>query len=183
MKKYFILFVIAIAALVSCTESEKGKNGVTYKTAVQYNDYIVNRQTTLIKYILEFSKMADSNLDSAGTALKKYARQAEQMIDEVKGMPAYKGDSSLRNAAVHSFTFYKKLFELDYADLLNLRKKNTVMSGEDVVEANRIVDKIGKEEEVLDKGFHNAQKTFAKENKITLMDNKVQQEINEAKKE
>ena len=40
-----------------------------------------------------------------------------------------------------------------------------------------------KEEEVLDKGFHNAQKAFAKKNKMKLMDNKVQQEINEAKKE
>lgn len=183
MKKYLILFVIAIAALVSCTESEKGKNGITYKTAVQYNDYIVNRQTTLIKYILEFSKMADSNLDTAGMALKKYAGQAEQMIEEVKGMPAYKGDSALRNAAVNSFIFYKKLFELEYLDLLNLRKKNTVMSSEDVAEANSIVDRIGKEEEILDKGFQNAQKAFAKKNKMKLMDNKVQEEINEAKKE
>ena len=181
MKKYFILFVIAIAGFISCTESVKGKNGVTYKTAVQYNDYIVNRQTTLIKFILDFSKMADSNLDSAGMMLKKYAMQAEQMINEVKGMPSYKGDSALRNAAAGSFIFYKKLFESDYVALLNLRKKNSVMGSEDVAEANRIVDRIGKEEEILDKGFHNAQKAYAKKNKMKLMDNKVQQEIDKAK--
>ena len=82
MKKYFVLFVIAIAGFISCTESVKGKNGVTYKTAVQYNDYIVNRQTTLIKFILDFSKMADSNLDSAGMMLKRYASINDLSIEE-----------------------------------------------------------------------------------------------------
>ena len=47
-------------------------------------------------------------------------------------------------------------------DILNIRKKGEEnITEEDVAEANKIVEKITKEEEVLDKAFHNAQKDFA----------------------
>ena len=48
MKKYLLLLTSIVLLLTSCkNESSKGANGVTYKTAVEYNDYIVARQTTL----------------------------------------------------------------------------------------------------------------------------------------
>lgn len=176
--RYLFLSMLLVVGLVACKQTVKGKNGVTYKSPTEYNDYIVTRQTTLMKNVLEFGKIADVNLDSAAAMLKKSVIQADKMIDELKGMPPYKGDSVLRDAAVKSFKFYKGVFEKDYVDILNIRKKGEEnITAEDVTEVNRIVDKIGKEEEVLDKAFHNAQKSYADKNNMKLIDNSMQKEV------
>ena len=121
MKKLSILFLITIA-FVACKESVKGENGVTYKDPAQYNDYIVSRQTSLVKKIMDWSQVAQTNLDSAAKMLALYDNQTTVMIDEIKGMPAYKGDSSLKQAAIKSFTFYKRIFSEDYKRLLDIKK-------------------------------------------------------------
>lgn len=54
---YFVVFVFAVMALSACNKPVKGRNGVVYKSAVQYNDYIVNRQTTLMKNVVAFGEM------------------------------------------------------------------------------------------------------------------------------
>lgn len=182
--KYFFLSALFVIGLVSCKQSVKGENGVTYKSPTQYNDYIVTRQTTLMKSVLTFGKIADKSLDSADAMLKNGVIEADRMINELKGMPPYKGDSTLRDAAVKSFRFYKGVFEKDYVDILNFRKKGEEnITSEDVAEVNRIVDKIGKEEEVLDKAFHNAQKNFAERNNMKLIDNSMQKEVDKLNKE
>jgi len=182
--KYFILSVVAAFSLIACKETVKGKNGITYKSPTEYNDYIVTRQSTLMKNVLEFSKIAEISLDSAEAMLKTSALQTDKMIDEIKGMPPYKGDSALRDAAIKSFSFYKGVFEKDYVDILNIRRKGADnFTNEDVAEANRIVDKIGKEEEVLDAGFHNAQKNYADKNNMKLIDNSMQKEVDKLNKE
>ena len=172
----FPLFILMV--LAACNSAVKGKNGVTYKSAVQYNDYIVTRQTALIKNVLEFSKVAQTDLDSAESKLRGYAREADKMIEEIKGMPPYKGDTALRNAAVNSFSFYKRVFEKDYMDILRIKKKGAEnITPEDMEEANAIVEKISKEEEGFDKRFHEAQKNYADKNNMKLSDNKMQKEI------
>jgi hypothetical protein len=177
MRKLFF-FLICTVAMIACKQSVKGKNGVTYDSAVKYNDYIVERQTSLMKNVLEFGNMTDSEWDSAESYLRRYALQAEGMIRDIKGMPPYKGDSALRDAAVNSFTFYKKIFEQDYLDLVRIRMKGEDnITPEDVTEANRIVDKVGKEEEVFDDAFRRAQEDFADKNRMKLMDNKMQKEV------
>lgn len=174
-----LLFILLAVAGYSCKQSVKGKNGVSYGSAVDYNDYIVNRQTSLMKSVLEFGNLPDSKMDSAEIFLERYTRQAEKMIAEIKGMPPYKGDSLLRDAAIRSFGFYKRIFENDYRSLLEIRKKGTGnFTEEDIAEGNRIVDKIGKEEENYDRAFREAQENYAKKNKMKLMDNKIQEEIN-----
>lgn len=177
--RYLFFSVILFSVISSCKQSSvKGKNGVTYKNAIEYNDYIVNRQTKMMKSVVEFGKVADISLDSAGLMLKQSVRDAEKMIAELKGMPPYKGDSALRDAAIASFSFYKKVFEKDYVDILNIRKKGQEnITEEDVAEANRIVEKISKDEEVLDKAFQNAQKDYATKNKMKLVNNSAQKEL------
>jgi hypothetical protein len=165
----------------------KGKNGVTYKSAVEYNDYIVNRQTSLIRNILDFSRTADVNLDSAEVKLRSFIKTADEIIKEVSGMPAYKGDTSLRDAAIRSFSFYKKVFEEDYAEYLRLRKKGeqlplseTDAINETSAEINRIIQKVTREEENYDKAFHNAQQHYAEKNNMKLTENRIQKEIEKA---
>lgn len=182
MKKLSILFLITIA-FVACKESVKGENGVTYKDPAQYNDYIVSRQTSLVKKIMDWSQVAQTNLDSAAKMLALYDNQTTVMIDEIKGMPAYKGDSSLKQAAIKSFTFYKRIFSEDYKRLLDIKKDGSDMTEEGAAEMNSIVNKLSRDEEVLDRAFQLAQKNFAAKHKMKLMDNEVQDKIDKINNE
>src|ERR1044072_6764441 len=80
MKKILVLGFSLAILVVSCNKPVKGKNGVTYKTAVEYNDYIVNRQSTLIKDVIAFGGAAQTNLDSAEHMLTDFVKQAGTMI-------------------------------------------------------------------------------------------------------
>lgn len=177
-----IFALLLFAGLAACKQSVTGKNGVTYKSPSAYNDYIVNRQTQLMKRVMDFGKVADLNLDSAEQLLQQSVKETAKMVEEIEGMPPYKGDSSLRDAAAASFRFYKRVFEKDYAEILAIRKKGPEnISTEDVSEANRIVAKISKEEEGFDKAFHLAQQQYASKHNMKLLDNKMQQEIDKMK--
>jgi hypothetical protein len=173
----YVSIIILACCFIACNQPAKGRNGVTYKSAVQYNDYIVSRQTTLMQHVLNFSKAAEINLDSAEKMLDKYTIETARAVEEIKGMPAYKGDSSLRYAAVKSFSFYKNVFQNDYSRIIKIRKKGDDMTTEDIEEMENIVKKITREEEGVDKSFHNAQKSFADKNHMKLTENEMQKKF------
>ena len=172
-----LFFVVIITTwLGACNQPVKGRNGEIYKSAVQYNDYIISRQATLIKNVLEFSSIAQTDLDSADRMLDKYVVETDSMILNLDGMPPYKGDSSFRNAAIASFAFYKKIFGNEYKQLINIRKRGNATE-EGIAEMNGIVGDITREEEKYDKAFHNAQKSFADKNNMKLGENEMQKKI------
>jgi len=177
MRYVLVLIVVLSSGFTACNEPVKGRNGVTYKSAFRYNDYIVSRQTKLLQHVLDFVKVAETNLDSAGKMLINYTDETAATIEEIKGMPAYKGDTSMRNAAVRSFGFYKNVFQNDYSRIISIRKKGEDMTAEDMNEMKKIVDKITREEERFDKSFHNAQKNFADKNNMKLMENEMQKKF------
>ena len=175
--RQFLVIIILGCVIISCNQPIKGPNGVTYKSASQYNDYIVNRQSTLMQYVLDFSKAAEIDLDSAQKMLEKYTMEAALMIGEIKGMPVYKGDSSLRDAAVRSFNFYKNVFQNDYSRIIYFRKKGAAMTDAEKSEMNTIDGRITKDEEGLQKSLHKAQRNFAGKNNMKLIENEMQKKI------
>jgi hypothetical protein len=180
-------YLVAILALASVTVSckskpAKGANGITYKSAVEYNDYIVSRQTTLMRNIMSFVEAAQNDLDSAERLLDKYVRQTGTMISEIKGMPPYKGDSSLRDAAASIFGFYQKIFDRDYRDILHLRNEQEGTSTEIEERIQEIVKRVEEEEKGYDTRFQNAQKAFARKNNMKLIENEMQKEFDDKMK-
>jgi hypothetical protein len=176
--RYLLLSLIIVFSLIACKQFVKGKNGITYNSPKKYNNYIINRQTSLMKQVLEINIIAAKNIDSAEAMRTRSVKDIDNMIIEIKGMPPFNGDSALRDAATESFTFYKQLFENDYKIVLNIRKKTeaeTTQEEED--EVSRIVENINKKEESLDKAFHHAQKNFAEKNKMELITNQIQKDF------
>jgi hypothetical protein len=170
--------MVGIAAFSSgCSRPAKGRNGEVYKNAVQYNDYLVSRQNRIIKNVLEFVRVSDISLDSAGNLLDKYVIEIDTIIMEIKGMPPYKGDSSLRNAAVRTFTFYEKVFNNEYRQLIDLRRQGANETEEGIAEMNKIVEQITVQEEKYDKIFHNSQRDFAEKNNMRLEENEMQKKL------
>jgi hypothetical protein len=127
--------------------------------------------------VLDFAKAAEKDLDTAEKMLDRYVGETATTVEEIKGMPPYKGDSSLRDAAVRSFNFYKNVFQYDYSRIITIRKKGTEMTSEDIEEMKKIVDKITRDEEGFDKSFHNAQKNFADRNNMKLTENEMQKKF------
>ena len=177
MRLFTVIVILLTFSLGACNQPAKGKNGVTYKSAVQYNDYIVSRQAKLMQKVLDFAKATEINLDSAEKMLERFTGETAIAVEEIKGMPPFKGDSSLRDAAVRSFGFYKNVFQNDYFRIISIRKKGEEITTEDQDEMKRIVDKITREEEGFDKSFHNAQKNFADKNHMKLMENDMQKKF------
>lgn len=181
--RYLLLSVIFLFVFASCNKPVKGRNGVTYKNAVQYNDYIVSRQATLMKKVLEFGRVAQLDLDSAEQMLDEFTDDTDKMIVEIKGMPPFKKDSALRDAAIRTFTFYKKVFSNDYKEMLQVRNKPGIDVATAEQEVNAIVERLSKEEEGYDRSFHKAQQAFADKNNMKLTENKMQKEFDKEMKE
>lgn len=173
MKKVVLILSITIS-FIACSSPEKGPNGVTYKTPIQYNDYIIGRQTILLEKIMKFADAAKTDLDAADKLLNEYTADAAVMIKEIKGMPAFREDTAFRYAAVNSFTFYKKAFSEYYKDIIRIRREAAADADDQL---NSVLEKLTAEEKRLDYAFRIAQQSFAAKNKIKLMDNKMQQQI------
>ena len=184
MKKYLLALTALVGILVSCKQDQpRGANGITYKNAVEYNDYIVSRQSRLMKNIMSFVQVAQSDLDSAERMLDIYVKETGAMVTELKGMPAFKGDSTLRDAAVSIFGFYRKIFDKDYRDILHLRSEQDGTNPEIEEQIQRIVKKVEEEEKGFDDRFQGAQKAFARKNKMKLIENEMQKEFEETLKD
>lgn len=184
MKKYVLVLIALAGLLASCKQEQpKGTNGITYKNAVEYNDYIVSRQSRLMKNIMSFVQVAQSDLDSAERMLDLYVRETGSMVTELKGMPAFKGDSTLRDAAVSIFGFYRKIFDKDYRDILHLRKEQDGTNPDIEEQIQRIVKNVEQEEKGFDERFQGAQKAFARKNKMKLIENEMQKEFEETLKD
>lgn len=170
---------VLLAVLIACNRPIKGKNGVVYKNAAQYNEYIVSRQGVVIKNLLQFGKTARTDADSAYRLLDIYAVVTDSLISELRGMPPYKGDSAFRDAAISCFNFYKRVFEKDYKALLDVRNRTDLGLAESDSLLNDIKDRLGTEEEKMDKKFQQAQLRFVKDNHMQLSENSLQKEVRE----
>jgi hypothetical protein len=171
MQKSFGSMAFSLALIIvlsACNQPVKGRNGQVYKNAAEYNNYIIERQSVIMKDIAGFVRISNTSLDSANQALDTYLPELDRIITEIQDMPAYKGDSSLRNTAVNLFSFYRKLFIQDYKQLILYWREHGRQTREGIDETKRVIDKITLEEETYDKSFHNTQKDFAERNNMKI---------------
>jgi hypothetical protein len=172
-----LLLLLLFPLLNACKEPLKAKDGTVFKTPADYNDYIISRQTKIIRNIIELGNKAGISADTAYGLLNKFSAQTDSVIGEIKGMPPYRADSSFRNAAIHSFDFYKRLFDKHYREILSIRLKGGDATEEGVNEIMDITGKIKREEEELDKQLHSAQTAFAEKYNMKMKPNAIQKEI------
>jgi hypothetical protein len=177
MRKYLLAAWMSLV-LMSCKDkAPRGANGVSFQSALDYNEYIVDRQTSLMQDLVEFVRVTQTNLDSGEVLLNKSVRTTEQMIRELKGMPPYKGDSAFRDAAASAFGFYREIFDKDYRQVIQIRKRADGFTPTADMEIAAIVAKIKRQEKDYDSRFKETQNEFARKNDILLTTNKKQQDL------
>lgn len=181
MKKTLLLLTMGFALLISSCGpgSEKGANGVTYNNPQDYNDYIINKQTKIAKNLMAFGNAVNTDPKGTITSLDGYAKETQKDIEDVKGMPVYKGNSELRDAAVALFGFYERLFKEDYKKIAEVRAAapDNNLTEAQAQEINQVTEKLSADEVTFDNRFQKAQRAFAKEHKMRLLENELQSEI------
>ena len=160
--------ILQIALSCNTAPDSTGRNGAIFKTAADYNDYIISRQMDIVSIIDQFAAASAVSTDSAQAVLQKNSRIAGEYLADLSAMSDFKGDTAFRNAAVNSFTFYKRIFDREYKTLLALNAKGANASKEDLQTIQQITKAVTAEEGELDKRFANAQRDFAQKNKLQL---------------
>lgn len=170
MRRSLLVLITILSIVVSCNTAPEstGRNGVVFKSAAEYNDYIVSRQMEVLAMVDQFAAASATSADSAQTVLERSSRITGEYLADLSAMSDYKGDTAFRNAAVNSFTFYKRIFDNEYKALLDISAKGDSPSEADVQTIQQITQAVTAEEAVLDKRFASAQRDFAQKNKLQL---------------
>lgn len=180
MKTIIVSTLLCTALLLSCSiPVAQGRNGAQFATALEYNNYIIERQSGVIYHIMDVTKMADKDLHTTEMLLNRGVALADSVLADVKGLSDFKGDSALRNSAISMFSFYRKVFDSDYREMIAIRRKGDGITGEDYQRLQLIQLALEREESEKDKQFHNAQQDFATRNNLRLGHNALQQQIDE----
>lgn len=174
---FSVKLFLLLSLLQACKEPLKAKDGTVFKSPGDYNEYIISRQTRVIRNFIELSEQIEHHPDTAGVYLAKCARQADSVISDIQGMPPFKTDSAFRDAAIRSFTFYRSLFNEHYPRLLKIRLQGGAETEEGINEIMEVMDKVKREEEQLDKKLHRAQRDFAERFDMKMRPNAIQKEM------
>lgn len=171
MIKWMVLF-IGIACSLPLQAQE-------FKTAVEYNDYIVGQQDVVGTAILNLN-MAMSEETIYRESIQPYyddlLAASKIGLANISKMPAYEGNIELRNAAIELFVFYEQTFNNEYKQLLDLVFKED-LDDESLNQIDILLEKITNDEKPIDEKFAKVQAAFAKKHGFDLTQNEMQEEI------
>jgi hypothetical protein len=143
----------------------------SFKTAVEYNNYIVALQTKVGESISNFSKAVESmDLSRSTTLRENIVAVANDGLVKLKSLPAYKGNSSFKNASIRLFEFYKSCAQTEYKELVSLILGDQQKLAVSTERVNQLVAEITNKEKKLDESYLSEQKQFAKDNDFGLTD-------------
>jgi hypothetical protein len=181
-KQLLFLCAILLVVFTACGNKKvKGPNGITYNNAVEYNQYIVNKQTEVMHMVIAYIETVQTDPQRALDSLSVQAKEVDNIIKDLKGMPAYKGNTEMRDAAIESFNFYADVFRNEYKQMteLILSIDSTGATDEQMALNEKITADVTKREQVIVDKFLKSQKAFAKENRLKLEENKAEKEFEE----
>lgn len=136
---------------------------------VKYNNKIVNKQHKIVKGFKEFF-----NTFEKGTKEQMHKEREEMLalvnksITDISAMPAFDGDSELRDGALTLLKFYKEGLEKEYPKMIELIA-NRERSKEDHAKLDAYRDELIKNEKIHDDKFEDIQVAFAKKHKLELI--------------
>ena len=167
MIKFFVSLGIIALLFSACTNPVKGKNGVTFRTAIEYNDYIVEKQDTVIKLIDKFEMVADTSTNELNAFLADATLSVEKMIIDVEGMPEWKGNTEMRDKGVRMLEYYKSIFAVSYKRLIEITADGEISQAEEK-DKEDVIKKMTDDGTLAEDAFFAAQKEFASKNNVRL---------------
>jgi hypothetical protein len=169
MKKLFITASISLFVLTSFNMPKM--------EPVEYNDAIINEQTKISKVMLDMAGAFGTDINKAEIYRKVLVKQCELSIETTKKLPPYDGSTKFRDAGVALYSFYKAISEKEYKEMIDILKKGSEITEDDITTLTNLEKQIGEKEIALDDAFQLAQVEFAKKYNLQLEENKMQDDI------
>lgn len=167
MRQTLLLLFLFVSGISLNAQTSSQYN---FKTAVEYNDYIVNKQTeigVMINDLMTIVNDTNSLVDQAHISRRAAIVKMNSIINDVRNMPDWKGNTQLRDVSVSLFSFYRSCFENEYKSMIDIVYK-TDATDDDFKELDRLLLVVTEKEKPLDDAFAKAQSDFASANGFTL---------------
>lgn len=152
-----------------------------FSTPVEYNDYIINLQTIIGEKIIAFNEELNSETSTYESLLPYHRALVETSADAVaktKAMPAYEGNTDLRDYALALFEFYYKTFGNEYLEMIKIIFQSE-MNEADLARLTELLELVTSSETTIDNNFQAAQRAFAAQHNMTLSENELQEQLQE----
>ncbi len=151
------------------------------KTAIEYNDIIVDEQNKIGQRIIDFNYAIEAG-EEMDIPLKLILEQIDVSIDIVEKVKPWEDGAALKSSALALFKFYKNIVAKEYREMVDILKKENIAES-DVARLDELLASITEREEKLDADFSYQQETFAKRWNIELAPSELQNEIDGLNKE
>ena len=173
---YFFLILTLSFSSLHCLAQEDDYN---LKNAGDYNNYIMNEMAVAVQKNFEYISL-NVHSDEFEIIDSKRMEVMQQIIlskEKIKVMPPLDGDTRLRDAAVETLGEYQHAFELDYKDVISLKKKSR--DSFEAMEAYwKAEDKAEEKVNSATGKLRKAQQTYASKNNMKVADGKEDDETN-----
>lgn len=118
---------LALAGFFAAISLPAAAQVATFTDPASYNNFIVNEQVLLLKKNLRYiSKAAHSENDRKIEARRlDVVEQNKLAVDKLKSMPAFKGNTDLRNKALTAFQTMYAVYSADYKQVNALATSRT----------------------------------------------------------
>lgn len=183
MKKFsFYLFFAAtlIFGTYSCSGDAKTGDTETEEveptmTAVEYNDFIVNHQNSIITEMMNWLKFEDDNLVSE---LEKVVELTQDAIKEIDEKKPYPGGEDLKKAALDLFKYYERTLGGAFMEVAErFEEANGDLDMDAAIEIQTMIMEATADEAKYDAAFASAQQSFASANNMDIRRNELQDQI------
>lgn len=170
-----IIIICILSIVASFGQDEEEYN---LKNAGDYNNFIMKEMSTAVQKNFEYLSFIvhSEEYERMDAKRKEVVQQVVEARTKISQMPPLDGDTRLRDEAVAVLTEYKNAFDLDYKDIITLKKKS-----KDSFEAMKSYFKAEDDaEEKLNKAtqrLRKAQKQYASKNNMTVVDGKADDEL------
>jgi hypothetical protein len=173
MNRYLIIALVFSVLTVVGQEDE-----FNLKNAGDYNNFIMREMSTAVQKNFEYLSFLvhSEEYDRMDEKRREVVKQVVEARNKISQMPALDGDTRLRDEAVLVLDEYKNAFDLDYKEIIGLKKKSKdsfdamkkYFTAEDEAE-----EKLNKATQRLRK----AQRVYASKNNMTVVDGKADDEL------
>lgn len=177
MKLLTILSLLFVG--ITCSQAQQ----TNFKTAIDFNDYIVGLQDSIGYGIVAFNKIIENNTLSKSEMTTQALAQLEKIKKTTRTSTAalgkvtpYKGGDALKKAALDLFNFYYKTMDVEYKQMVMLLAADAYTDAI-IKELTEIQERIVNNEKGFDFEFGEAQKKFATLYHFSLDENQLEKDL------
>jgi hypothetical protein len=163
------ILVLLFIGLNSCQQNEKQDEIITFSTAEEYNNYIIDLQLETIKSIQQFSDACSEGIpQQMKFTFEEFQIQTQTSIEKLKKLGDFNGSTELRDEAMKLFEFYADIAKYEYKQILEILLKSDYSEQDDIT-VDSLIKVVAEKEDIMDNSFEKAQKKYAQDNELEMV--------------